>query len=714
MSCDFDDGKSMLKLLPDRDYRELFWNLPVALYRTTPQGDLVDANPAMVRLLGYDSIKELLAVSVDDLYVNIEDRRLHRGLLLRDGALANVEFQLRRKNGQTIWVREYAYQIVDAEGEVQFYEGSLLDISDSVKAEADLHWHVSMQAALAALGQFALRDVGAETLYDEVVSVVARTLKVEFCKVFTLLPDRKSLFLASGMGWKPGWVGATTLAVDTKSQAGYTVLVNHPVVVNDFAHETRFSAPPILVAHDVVSGVSVRIGEEAAPYGILGVHSKRARDYSEFEINFLVSVANILAEAIRQRQVKSTLEENWALYRTLFENAGEAIQLVNEHDEFLDVNARMCEIAGYSREELLKMTVADLQASEVMETVGSIVRSEFERYGNSVFEKLNIHRDGHLIPSELCISQIYFQKKSVFLVILRDITRQKEAHNNLLRDQNYLENLVEQRTHELQQRIAESDSLNRGMINLMSDLQTAIEQSNATAAQLVEANRELESFAYSVSHDLRAPLRSISGFAHILATRHRSSLDEQGQKYLDYVVQSGEQMGRLIEDLLAYSRMGRQAVRRIPLDCNEILAGVQSDLAAAIRENEAVIHAPDEWPPLLGDRTLVHQIFLNLMDNAIKYRRPEITPEIWLGFIQDEESVTLEVRDNGQGIPADYHEKAFDVFQRLHSQGDVSGTGIGLALVKKAVLLMNGEISLESKVNQGSTFRIKLPQANDD
>ena len=708
------NGNDMLNPKPKRDYSELFWNIPVALYRTTPQGNLVDANPAMVALLGYDSMEELIAVSVDDLYVDTADRTLYRGLLLKDGVLANVEFQLCRKNGAAIWVREYAYQIVDEEGVVKFYEGSLLDISDSVKAEADLRWNVGLQEALAALGQFALRDVGAETLYDEVVSVVANALGVDFCKVLTLLPDKENLFLVSGVGWKLGWVGETRMPIDTNSQAGYTSLVGHPVVVNDFAQETRFSAPSVLLEHDVVSGVSVRIGDETTPYGILGVHSKQARNYSEFEINFLVSVANILAEAIRQRQVKLALEENWALYRTLFENAGEAIQLVNERDEFLDVNARMCEVVGYTRAELLKMTVTDLQAPTVKEAAGAIVRGEFARHGNSVFESLNVHRDGRIIPVELCISQIYFQEESVYLVIMRDITRQKEAQNDLLRDQDHLEKLVEQRTHELQQRIAESDSLNRGMINLMGDLQTAITQSNATAAQLVEANRELESFAYSVSHDLRAPLRSISGFAHILATRHRSNLDEQGQKYLDYVVQSGEQMGRLIEDLLAYSRMGRQAVRWIPLDCSEILTGVQSDLMAAIRDNEAVIHAPDDWPPLLGDRTLVYQIFLNLMDNAIKYRRPEIAPEIWLSFKLDEGFVTIEVRDNGQGIPSDYHEKAFDMFQRLHSQGDVSGTGIGLALVKKAALLMNGEIGLESKVNEGSTFRIKLPQVNDE
>ena len=704
----------MLNSQPRRDYSELFWNIPVALYRTTPQGNLADANPAMLALLGYDSMEELLAVSVDNLYVDIADRTFYRGILLRDGVLANVEFQLRRKNGEAIWVREYAHQIVDEEGEVKFYEGSLLDISDSVKAEADLRWHVGLQEALAALGQFALRDVGLEALYAEVVSVVARALRVEFCKIFTLLPDKKSLRLVAGVGWKSGWVGETTLAVDKKSQAGYTLLVSHPVVVNDFAQETRFSAPSILLEHDVVSGMSVRVGDAETPYGILGAHSQQARTYSEFEISFLVSVANILAEAIRQRQAKTALEENWALYRTLFENAGEAIQLVNERDEFLDVNARMCEIVGYTRNELLTMTVADLQAPEVREAAGSIVRSEFARYGNSVFESFDVHRDGRIIPVELCISQIYFQEESVYLVIMRDITHQKEAQNDLLRDQELLEKLVEQRTQELQQRIAESNGLNRGMVNLMSDLQTAIEQSNATAVQLEEANRELESFAYSVSHDLRAPLRSISGFAHILATRHRSSLDEQGQKYLDYVVQSGEQMGHLIEDLLAYSRMGRQAVRWIPLDCSEILEGVQSDLMAAIRDNEAVIHAPDDWPPILGDRTLVYQIFLNLMDNAIKYRQPEITPEIWLSIKVDEDAVTIEVRDNGLGIPADYHEKAFDMFQRLHSQSDISGTGIGLALVKKAVSLMNGEISLESEVNKGSTFRIMLPQLNDE
>jgi PAS domain S-box-containing protein len=274
-----------------------------------------------------------------------------------------------------------------------------------------------------------------------------------------------------------------------------------------------------------------------------------------------------------------------------------------------------------------------------------------------------------------------------------------------------MEQLVRERTAELEDRITQSEKLNRGMINLMSDLQKANHRANTAAQQLVQANQELEAFAYSVSHDLRAPLRGIGGFAQILAERHKADLNPQGQEYIDYVVQASGQMENLIADLLTYSRLGRRGIQLRPVDCAPLLAETLFIFKDQIEKCQAEVKIPDEFPTVLGDHTTLLQIFTNLLDNALKYRHPGIPSKIKISVESTAEDVVFTVEDNGIGIPVEHHEVIFNVFQRLHSGNAVEGTGIGLALVKKAVILLNGEITVDSNVGKGAKFTVRLPLA---
>ena len=228
--------------------------------------------------------------------------------------------------------------------------------------------------------------------------------------------------------------------------------------------------------------------------------------------------------------------------------------------------------------------------------------------------------------------------------------------------------------------------------------------------QLQAANKELEAFAYSISHDLRAPLRSVSGFAQIIARRHRAALNEEGQHYVDNIVLAGERMGCLIDDLLAYSRLGRQALKLRPVDLGGVLSQAINNLATRVAATGATINLPGDWPVVSGDQTLLQQIFTNLLDNALTYRQPDVTPDLRVTWTIEDGQVILAVADNGIGIAPEYQEKIFNVFQRLHSDEDYPGTGIGLAIVKKASEILGGRVWVESAVGQGSTFFVKLPK----
>ncbi len=242
---------------------------------------------------------------------------------------------------------------------------------------------------------------------------------------------------------------------------------------------------------------------------------------------------------------------------------------------------------------------------------------------------------------------------------------------------------------------------------LNAELEVRVEQ---RTAQLAAANKSLESFSYSVSHDLRAPLRAISGFAEIISRRHKECLNEEGRHYIDNLVHASERMSELIDDLLTYARLGRSGVRHEPVALAELLVDVRKNNRLTLKAADGTVTIQENFPTMTGDRTLLALIFMNLLDNAIKYHKPGIPPQIDLTFNLDEHFLIIKVRDNGIGIPPEYHEKIFNVFQRLHSEDEYPGTGIGLATVKKSVELLGGSISVESEAGAGSTFILRIPK----
>jgi light-regulated signal transduction histidine kinase (bacteriophytochrome) len=231
------------------------------------------------------------------------------------------------------------------------------------------------------------------------------------------------------------------------------------------------------------------------------------------------------------------------------------------------------------------------------------------------------------------------------------------------------------------------------------------------SAELEAANRQLESFSYSVSHDLRAPLRAISGFAQILSHRHRDSLNEQGQHFLNNIVEASAYMGRLIDDLLSYSRIGRSAIAMKPVSLGDLLADIVRRLQPKVAEADATLSVANDLPVVRGDATLLSQIFTNLLDNALTYRKSGLPLQVTIAWKRSGNDVVVSVADTGIGIAERHFDAIFNVFERLHSQDAFPGTGIGLAVVKKSVDIQGGAVWVTSSVGAGSTFHVRLPLA---
>jgi PAS domain S-box-containing protein len=231
-------------------------------------------------------------------------------------------------------------------------------------------------------------------------------------------------------------------------------------------------------------------------------------------------------------------------------------------------------------------------------------------------------------------------------------------------------------------------------------------QSNVQQLELI--NKELESFSYSVSHDLRAPLRALSGYSQMLEEDYGATLDEEARRLLRNIKANALRMGTLIDDLLAFSRLGRKEIQRSQVDVEKMVRNVVME---TVKQNGH--HAKVTTKPLLpaaADYTLLQQVWVNLISNAVKYSSKKPNPEIEIGANDSGDEITYYVKDNGSGFDMKYADKLFGVFQRLHSPSEFEGTGVGLAIVQRIITKHGGRVWAEAKRNEGATFYFTIPK----
>ena len=633
-------------------------------------GKIVLVNRQVESLFGYRR-EELLGQPIEIL---VPERFRGQHAAHREGFFANPQIRSMgvgrdlhglRKNGTEVPV-EIGLNPLPSET-VQFVLASIIDISERKQAEA-------VKADLAAIVEFSDDGILSKTLDGTITSWnngAARMFGYSAAEIlgksiYTLIPPDR-----------------------VNEERGIIAKILHSESVEHYETMRRRK-----------DGVDIHVSLTISPIkdvtGRIVGASKIAQNITQRKLNE-EELARRTRELQIQRQtaLKLALDAEEAQHRAeraerkaqqnlnLLDATRDGVFIFDAHSlRFTYVNQGAVDQVGYSREELLGMTPVDLKPefdeAQFRQMIAPLINGSSRA---NTFATIHRRKDGVAVPVEINLQCVAGEGgDSLFVSVVRDVTDRKQAESQIHKLNAELEERVQQRT-----------------------------------AQLNVANKELEAFSYSVSHDLRAPLRAIDGFSRILMEDHAAQMPEEALHYLQLVRNNTKQMGHLVDDLLAFSRLGRQRVKRETVAIGRIVQQCLDELKGTLG-GRRVEFTLGELPACKADPALLKQVWFNLLANAVKYsgNRPEARIEIGCrsdgnGFAEQ----VYFVKDNGVGFDMRYAHKLFGVFQRLHRAEDYEGTGVGLAIVQRIIHRHGGRVWAEAVVDQGATFFFSLPGGSD-
>jgi len=648
----------MLRSLRESEekYRTLFEESFDGLFITSPAGKILDMNKKGIAMLGYDTKDEIFRLDLaKDVYAHPPDRQRILNMVNERGS-AEYEIVVKKKNGEQRVTYCSLTAVRDSQGAVNNYRGIMRDITERKEAERKtVELAAIVQSSEDAIigktldGIITSWNRGAENIYGYTESeMIGRPIAI-------LVPPEHADEVPSIL--EKICAGMPTERYETERcrKDGQRIFVSITV------SPIRDAEGRVVAASTIARDITERKRAEES----LRRYNQRLSILHEVD-------RGILAAQSPQSIAQAVLEQLQELIPCDFVSIILYDEDITKEQVFLPKQPIQAHVLGElkSGQSLLTNATARHRLIDELEAAGA-------------HDALTIP----MIAQERSIGVLALASTHAgfFTSEHQQIGEELAAQIAIAIHQATLNDQIVRHNQELEQRVLERTS------------------------ELETANRELETFTYSVSHDLRAPLRAIQGFSEIISERHRSSLNEEGRRYFDNVVVASEQMNELIDNLLSYARLGRQQVQwSESISLNAILTEVVDNLSSEIAKSNAELHIASDLPSVQGNETLLRRVFTNLMQNSLVYHRPDVPPRIEINATSDAESVTVSVADNGIGIAPEFREKVFNVFFRLHNQDKYPGTGIGLAVVRKSIALLRGRVWIESAATNGSVFYLKL------
>lgn len=742
-------------------YRSLYENVSIGIYRTTLDGRILMANPAMVNMLGFDSFEQLTQRNLEqEGYEPGYPRSEFLEIIEKQGKVVGMESAWQQRNGKTLFVRENANAIRDAQGRILYYDGTVEDITDRKKTEEALYENekrLKEAQEMAHLGFWRWDIKTGDVEWSE-----------EVYKIFCLDPYIFTPKIDSILELSP-W--------PEDHQRDKELIARAMETHTPGDYEQKFLRPDKSVGYY----------------------------YSTFRGNYddsgeLISIVGTVLDITERKLAEDALRESEDKFKYVFDHSLIPKSITLPSGE-INVNTAFCDMLGYQPEELKKINWADISHPDDIELTNNSLNLILSgKKDLARFTKRYIHKDGSVIWADVgtTLRRDADNNPQYFMTSVNDITERKAAEE-ALRDSEerfsksfktspisfMIANMEDGKIIEVndafttisgftreealasttidlkiwvneQDRKHMIDSLREGnavlhqetqlrakdgkvqivvlsaqIIKLgnrnciISSIEDITERKNAESqikklneeledrviqrTELLEAaNNELEAFSYSVSHDLRAPLRSVHGYTKILIEEYEDKLDDEGKRICGIISSSATQMGELIDDLLNFSRIGRSSLNPLLLDMKSIVISVFADISSAKEKSRTKLKI-GKLHKAFGDANLIKLVWNNLISNAIKYSSKENISEISVSSQLKYDRITYSVKDNGVGFDMNYKHKLFGVFQRLHGESEFEGNGVGLAIVQRIILKHGGTVWAEGEVGKGATFYFSLP-----
>ncbi|EME68449.1 sensory histidine protein kinase [Paramagnetospirillum caucaseum] len=630
-----------------------------------PEGRITFINPAARRMLGWAENEGIGLNLHNEVHHHRGDGSAYPAVAcpvsqtLHDGNIRHVPRDVHWRRDGTPLPVEFTCAPIIQNGQVTGVVTLFRDIARRVRAETDAARNLAVTTALGAILRHSLEDRPLdEILHDSLVEIL--------CLPWLNLEEKGSIFLAEPGGRTLRLVAEHNMA-PAIVRACATIRVGHCLCGSaaerrevvfaghvDDRHETRVDdmhehghyCVPIMNGPDLL--------------GVLNTYVGHGHQWLNEEERFLKMVADTLAGIIRRKQIEQTLKDSEELSTTLLNATIDGAMLLDPEGRILAANEALAARFGRTPDQMVGSDFFGLLPPHLAEAR----QAQFEQV---LAGKAPMHthdeRDGIVLDNRVYPVGDRDGGVSRVAVFSRDITQQRNA-------------------------------------------QKTVEKA---LADLARSNAELEQFAYVASHDLREPLRAITGHLQLLQRRLKDKLDDYAAESLLFAVDGARRMDTLIRDLLDYSRIGHADRQMEDLELGEVVADALANLSAAIADNGATIATLTAMPHAHGNRMELTRLFQNLIGNALKYRSPERPPVVELSATPSGQGWDIAIRDNGIGIDPEYFERIFMIFQRLHTRSEYEGTGIGLAVCRKIVDRHGGGIRVESEPGQGSTFTVSLP-----
>ncbi|MBN2402939.1 MAG: PAS domain S-box protein [Spirochaetes bacterium] len=657
-----------------------------AIGMSDPQGHHIYQNNAFTELFEYSTPEELeKAGGPPTVY---SDKVIARDVFnaIMNGRSWRGEAEMISKRGRRLSILLRGDAIKDNQGRIIGLLGINTDITERKQAAMQLErtlreTRVRLEVSQALAGNKTEEEVldvliQKAGLYPEASVALLTFEMMDDTHINTVIVRRSESFKSGSSVIPVGTklTGSTNPKLFKLLESGKDHILDDIMTNENFDEHIRKE----FIQYGMKSYASIPLADGDEWIGFFGITSRLPAFFDEEKLHLYRALADLGAVALRAARLRETARESQQRFQILVETLNDWVWEINENGVYSYVSPRVQDILGYKPEEVLGKTPFEFMSPEEAERVDKICSPLLkERKPLISIENTVFHKDGRFVVIETSATP-FFDSEGCFRGYHgadHDITERKLAEEKIRR-----------LNEELEQRVIERTT------------------------QLKAANKELEAFSYSVSHDLRAPLRAISGYSGILLEDYHEKLDEEGRRICSVIGFECQRMGRLIDDLLSFSRLNRSEIKVSNINMNSFVKSILEELSPSIENGKYDIRIHD-LPPAKGDQPLVHQVWVNLISNAVKFSAKKEKPVIEIEGIVDKKNVIYSIRDNGAGFDMQFADKLFGVFQRLHSAKEFEGTGVGLAIVQRIIHRHGGTIWAEAELNKGAVFYFTLPNS---